>query len=51
MIIDLPAADQGTFAVGDEVVVILPDDSETPGVVTEVGTVAQVQQNGTRCSR
>jgi multidrug efflux pump subunit AcrA (membrane-fusion protein) len=38
--IALDAAQQSSVAVGDPVVITLPDDSTTPGKVTSVGTVA-----------
>lgn len=44
--VQLSAADQGLLAVGDTVTVELPDGSETTGTVAEVGTVAQVGQEG-----
>ena len=44
--VELDAADQGTLAEGDSVTVILPDNSETPGTVTSVSTVASVNQQG-----
>jgi peptidoglycan hydrolase-like protein with peptidoglycan-binding domain len=40
VIVDLPAADQGTLVEGDVVAVILPDNTSTPATVAEVGTVA-----------
>ena len=39
--IALDAAQQSQVKVGDKVVITLPDNSTTPGVVTSVGTVAQ----------
>ena len=42
--VNLPARDQGIVSVGDEVIVVLPDFSETPGVVTSVATTATVDQ-------
>ena len=42
--IDLPARDQGIVSVGDDVIIILPDFSETPGVVASVATTASVDQ-------
>ena len=36
----LDSADQGMVAEGDSVIVVLPDDTETPATVTSVGTVA-----------
>jgi Putative peptidoglycan binding domain len=47
--IQLDAAQQSQVKVGDKVVVILPDNSTTPGVVSKVGKVATVpsdQGNG-----
>jgi hypothetical protein len=38
--IDLDAAQQSEVRAGDPVVITLPSDSSTPGVVTSVGTVA-----------
>lgn len=43
VIVDLPAADQGTLVEGDVVAVILPDNTSTPATVSEVGTVATQQ--------
>lgn len=40
--IQLDAAQQSQIEVGDRVVVTLPDDSTTPGVVSDVGKVATV---------
>jgi hypothetical protein len=40
--IALDAAQQSIVKVGDHVVITLPDDSTTPGVVTSVGTVATI---------
>ena len=42
--VNLPASDQGIVSVGDEVIVVLPDFSETPGLVTSVATTATVDQ-------
>jgi peptidoglycan hydrolase-like protein with peptidoglycan-binding domain len=42
--IDLPAREQGIVSVGDEVIVVMPDFSETPGVVASVATTASVDQ-------
>ena len=42
----LASPDQGMVAEGDNVVVVLPDDTETPATVTSVGTVAIRAQNG-----
>ena len=48
--IQLDAAQQSQIKVGDAVVVTLPDNSDTPGVVSQVGKVATTpssdQQNG-----
>ena len=44
--VDLPASDQGDFAVGDPVVVELPDRTETPGTVASVATVATTDPQG-----
>lgn len=38
--VDLPTADQGVLAVGGGVTVVLPDNTETPGTVITVGTIA-----------
>jgi hypothetical protein len=38
--IALDAAEQGQVEVGDKVIITLPDNSTTPGVVSSVGTVA-----------
>lgn len=38
--IDLDAAQQSQVAVGDKVVITLPDGSSAPGVISSVGTVA-----------
>ena len=38
--IDLDAAQQSEISVGDQVVITLPDNSTTPGVVSYVGSVA-----------
>jgi peptidoglycan hydrolase-like protein with peptidoglycan-binding domain len=46
VLVQLSAADQGLLAVGDKVMVELPDGSETTGTVAEVGSVAQVGQEG-----
>ena len=43
---DLPAEDQALLAVGDAVIVVLPDNTKTPATVTEVSAVATVAQNG-----
>lgn len=44
--VELDAADQGTLAEGESVTVILPDNSETPGTVTSVSSVASINQQG-----
>jgi peptidoglycan hydrolase-like protein with peptidoglycan-binding domain len=48
--IQLDAAQQSQIKVGDDVVVTLPDNSDTPGVVSQVGKVATTpssdQQSG-----
>ncbi len=48
--IQLDASQQSQIKVGDDVVVTLPDNSDTPGVVSQVGKVATTpssdQQNG-----
>lgn len=40
--LDLPAADQGTFDVGDEVTIELPDGTEIEAVTSAVATTASV---------
>ncbi len=42
--LDLPARNQGIVSVGDEVIIVMPDFSETPGVVASVATTASVDQ-------
>ncbi len=42
----LPAEDQGVLAEGDAVTVVLPDNTQVPATVTEVGTVATQGQGG-----
>jgi peptidoglycan hydrolase-like protein with peptidoglycan-binding domain len=44
--VDLSTDDQDLVDVGDDVVVILPDESREPGVVSEIGTVVQANQQG-----
>lgn len=44
--VDLSTDDQDLVEVGDDVVVILPDGSREPGVVSEIGTVVQANQQG-----
>lgn len=44
--VDLSTDDQDLVDVGDEVVIILPDESREPGVVTDIGTVVQANQQG-----
>jgi peptidoglycan hydrolase-like protein with peptidoglycan-binding domain len=44
--VQLSTDDQDLVAVGDEVVVILPDESREPGIVSEIGTVVQANQQG-----
>jgi len=39
--LDLPAEDQGLLAVGDPVVIVMPDRSEAAGAVTFVASVAE----------
>ena len=43
---DLPTGDQGSLEVGDAVTVTLPDRSEAPATVTEIDTIATVNQQG-----
>jgi hypothetical protein len=44
--LQLDAAEQADVAVGDRVTITLPDNANTPGVVTSIGTVASAGQNG-----
>ena len=44
--VDLSTDDQDLVEVGDDVVVILPDESREAGVVSEIGTVVQANQQG-----
>jgi hypothetical protein len=44
--LELDAAEQADVAVGDRVTITLPDNANTPGVVTSIGTVASAGQNG-----
>lgn len=44
--VDLPTADQGVLEEGDQVTVILPDDTKTFGTVTQVGTIATTDAQG-----
>ena len=44
--VDLSTDDQDLVEVGLSVVVILPDASREPGVVSEIGTVVQANQQG-----
>jgi hypothetical protein len=44
--LELDAAEQAEVAVGDRVTITLPDGANTPGVVSSIGTVASVGQNG-----
>jgi peptidoglycan hydrolase-like protein with peptidoglycan-binding domain len=44
--VDLSTDDQDVVEVGDEVIVVLPDDSRESGIITEIGTVVQVNQQG-----
>jgi hypothetical protein len=44
--LELDAAEQADVAVGDRVTITLPDNANTPGVVTSIGTVASASQNG-----
>jgi peptidoglycan hydrolase-like protein with peptidoglycan-binding domain len=43
--IALDTSEQSDVAVGDKVSIVMPDNSTTPGVVSYVGTVAQVPSN------
>ena len=43
---NLPAADQDILAIGDSLVVELPDGSEVPATVTDIATVATISQDG-----
>ena len=38
--LDLPAEDQGVLSAGSQVIIVMPDRSETSGIVTFVSTVA-----------
>ncbi len=42
--LNLPARNQGIVSVGDEVIIVMPDFSETGGVVASVATTATVDQ-------
>lgn len=44
--VELPTSDQELVAVGDAVIVELPDGETTAATVTEIGTVAQAGQQG-----
>lgn len=44
VIFDLPAADQGLLAVGQEVNIEMPDGTDTPGTVIEIASVARGAQ-------
>jgi len=44
--VELSTDDQDLVAVGDAVVVVLPDGTREPAVVTEIGTVVQANQQG-----
>jgi hypothetical protein len=44
--IDLNADQQGEVAVGDKVMITLPNNQTTPGTVTSVGTVATTPSGG-----
>jgi hypothetical protein len=44
--LQLDAAEQTDVALGDRVMVTLPDDATTPGVVSSIGTVASAGQMG-----
>lgn len=46
VLIDLPTADQGVLEEGDSVIVVLPDNTETSGTVTSVGTIATTDAQG-----
>ena len=46
VVIALDAAQQGSVAVGDHVVITLPSNATTPGVVSFVGSVASTPQGG-----
>ena len=46
VVIALDAAQQGSVAVGDHVVITLPNNATTPGVVSFVGSVASTPQGG-----
>ncbi len=42
----LPAGDQDIIAIGDAIVIELPDGTDVPGTVTDIATVATVSQDG-----
>ncbi|MCJ7726863.1 MAG: peptidoglycan-binding protein [Acidimicrobiia bacterium] len=44
--VDLPAADQAILAVGDRVVIVLPDDTEVDGAVSFKAETATIGQQG-----
>jgi hypothetical protein len=44
--LQLDASEQAAVAVGDRVTITLPDNADTPGVVSSIGTVASAGQNG-----
>jgi peptidoglycan hydrolase-like protein with peptidoglycan-binding domain len=44
--VDLSTDDQDLVEVGFEVMVILPDESREPGIVSDIGTVVQANQQG-----
>jgi len=44
--VKVPAEDQGITAIGDAVIVEMPDEERVPGTVTEVATVATATQDG-----
>jgi Putative peptidoglycan binding domain len=44
--LELDAAEQADVAVGDRVTITLPDNANTPGTVTSIGSVARAGQNG-----
>ncbi|WP_327587884.1 HlyD family efflux transporter periplasmic adaptor subunit [Nonomuraea sp. NBC_00507] len=45
--VELNAGQQSQVAVGDKVIITLPDGKTVPGVVSEVGKVATTSDNGT----
>ena len=44
--LQLDAAEQADVMIDDRVTITLPDDAETPGVISSIGTVASAGRNG-----